>query len=997
MAAKLVKTASELKDYIIGGVTNLPKDKNILEDVAVASSKVVSETLSANERYLKSYKTLTNAEKKEVDELREIGLLSDNHRGKRVPTETALENGYSENAVKAYDDLMDLSDAVYDSDNDIYRIPMEKNNFKMNQDEIILKEYNPDYLLNNYDGMIIRTPKGVVSSVSDSAQDLYDNYLQKGYKLYGVHPLSRTMKELDYNAIISDAEELLPLPKRFLPYTEGGPRLYDSTYRYVKVGNTGNVKGKRVLMGDSILKAGKDLKRLDRYADEYNQAMKAFTEAEGDMVQLQKKLDAIDFKEFGLTSANSLKRFIESKKIDPLMKAQVTKFGEHIIDDTGAIKDAFPDLDYSSEIAEGYMRNNKYFKGRTKWARDIDNQKVPLNTVKETQKKLVERLVQNKTFGQLQEDWGEMFKEKYSHLLDTSQTGFDVNAVSGKTLLKYGVLKNAASVSNEADKLMIKEAANFQNTFRNLMSFPTPLDMTISNFNDGLLRALPRNWQNNKALAKMAAGNPLNFLMGLTYRFVFSFLNMAQLWKQGPHSVLNAFGIAPVQTSRALLISPWVVAGVYFKDVRGLMKYLSTYSGMSPKDFTQMLEWMDKRATRHKFSSFAGRPTIDVKTRLDTLPAELSNNLAAIIIDTAAYLSLKNKSYRAFVLEGDKLMLFPDRYATSRIQQGVFRMFSTWTHYPLRWMEMMLKDKKNGGVLTRKERVGLLASMLASYGIQGIIGKEVGYNVYDVMTDNGVDEETASYLADGIITNIAAEYGYDIREGVAIGDVVERLFNVVNLFSEDFGTMPEIPAVAAKSQTAALVKLMSRYVNPETNSYDLLQFYRNLATIPYLPTGLKNVGSFAIGLHAREFLDKYGDVIPLKDRKPIMSLLGIKPIETRAISEAYKKDQREREELDKLFEKTVLPKIEVVNTYTRPDLYDVNRDMSEKRRAEEAAYNAWKEYYAYVREHYPHRLKDISTKYNRARFAGKKVGENYNDNMKKFYLEALERWNKENR
>lgn len=960
---------TEYSDSLSKGV-NLPVSE--LKKLSGANSEYHSYVRQLVKELDKALKKRSVRE--EANDIFYIEQTAKGEKGIWATDEQLREAGFSEDAIKAHELQRKISDMDYLYANENVVKPMRKEGYKMNQDGDFLKEINPKAVhTDSYGSMAIKFGDDILTSDTTPANRI-DELIGQGYKLYQVHPFSTSYNKRNYTMMLTKDTPIYDVPDTILPYKAGGRRLYDERYRFAKVGQTVEVHGKKIRIDDKILTASRSINRIDDYVKDYNNIMELYNKLQNNPDELRKALASLPTKELNIKTVEDLESFIGKNGIDTTMKAQVTKFNEPVIDYNEAPNRAYKDVEYNPAFTDKYMRGNRYFKERTNFVRDLDNKRVHLASVEEVYKQTIDRAIHNKTFAPLMQEWGDYFKKTFGKYIDIDKTGFRPEEVSGLHLLQAGELKNIKSIDNPVDRQMLRAAKNMQDVYRKVANIPTIGDEFIHSFVDtAVKRILPRGWQNNKVVARLADSDPLAFFQAVSFRLSLGLFNLAQLWKQGPHAILTAAGMSPIDITRAILISPAVATALYFRKTSPIMAHAARISGMSVEDFTKMIDWMERRGTTTRLSSSAYLSSKSIHTpyQLDYIAMNVSNNTASIIIDTASFLKNKNKSFNDFTYYSDKLQLFPDRYAVSKIQRGSTRLLTQWLHYPMRWLELM-----SGEVLTTREKVGLLLGSMAAYGTAGLLGRETYLQVYNMM---GIDEETIhdneflSLVSEGIITSIAAEYGYDIREGMAIGDMAERIFNTVNFMSEDFGKLPEIPAAAIHKQIPALYQVAKEIVAPSVGIRDELHFWRILATTPYMASGLKNLGNYMLALDARVMLDKYGDELKsnLTDRDAIMSLLGIKPIEARALTDAYTFANMEKETITKYYEDKIKPAVDKLNTSMRGRrLPDVNRDFDEERRLWNETIKIIAAGRAYVYAHHSDQLKYYNSLVSRAFEAG---------------------------
>lgn len=999
-AAEESKTKKGVEDYTESNFKGLNMPEEVLKEVAAATSQ---HNAMRKNMYKAANKDLKRGRNEELNDIIEVAQKMDEREGISITADDLREAGYREKTIKAWEDYMEdyKTDYILANQNTVGQI--RDAGYKMSNDGDFLKEINHKAVhTDSYGSMAIKFGDEILTSDTTPANAL-DELFKQGYKLYQLHPFSQSTLKRNYTMVLTKDAPSYSVPDIILPHKNGGHRVYDKRYRYAKVGDTIEAHGKRIRVGDKILTADMDLTRLDNFVKDYNNVMDIYNTFKDDLPAMQRALKNLPTTEFNIKNAADLKKYIKSHNTDTLMKAKVTKFDESLIDDT-LLPKAFSDAEYNPATTDAYLRGNKFLKAREGFVRDLDGRRLKLADVSDAWELTIERAVHNATLHKLFTNMGETFKEKFAAYIDVEASGFRPEEVSGLHLLQRGIVKDPAKIDNMVDKKMASAAINMQKYYQKVSNIPTPGDMMIHRYMDAAVKnILPRQWHNNKFVVGLAESNPLKFLQAVSYRASMGMFNLAQIWKQGPHTLIQAFGMHPIAMTEATAISPGVATALYFRKVKGLSAQAAKMVGMSEKDFDKMLDWMDRRGTISKLSSTAYLSLDQHRwaTGLDTIFLNMSNNASAIIIDTASFLMNKNKTFEDFVFTADKMMLFPDRYAIGQIQRGLGGFITQWLHYPMRWLELM-----KGDVLTRQEKVGLLLANLAAYGVSGtFLGRENTLQVYQSL---GIEQEDIynnpimPYLADGIITTIAAEYGYDIREGVGIGDMIDRLFRTVNFMSEDFGVLPEVPASAVVKQSVAVYQAVKELVAPSTGVRDLLHFWRIAATTPYMIPGLKNAGNFMLALDARGFYDKNGDILEenVSDRDAVMSLFGIKSIKNRALTDAYNTIATDKENIEDIFNKMLKPSIDQMNTYYRTrSLPDINRDSEESQKLYNTYLQNKRAVIKYVSDYHPSQLKYLHSLINRAESSGRRIEDRlqYNPILREALMQRYKQLTGENR
>lgn len=909
----------------------------------------------------KALKSLSKEEEEMFEVLYERGQRMNNDQGGWVKDEWIDEVGDIigidvTNLKNVYKQFKADSDMDYYVLNALEKRELNRLGFKRDGLKTV-KEVSKDVVdTEGYSRMVINDGEKNITSVTMSADDIKKNYFDKGYKLYEVHAGSANELALDYTHYLAKDVVLKDLPENILPYAAGGRRAYTKGNAFVKIGSSFFQDGKYLNGFAKTLVAGDDLVKLQKYADEVNQAIEFFKLAGKDSAKLDSLVKNAGFEYFKVTSGADLKQLIKTKDnptgiLDIHHKAKVLNSGEEYIYDNKWAKAFTSDSEvYDTAMQDLLNMRSRYFRGRTHRLDDINGDKASIVSVQDIWEQTIKRATYNATLGAVYQDWARYFKANFRDVIRLPDN-VAIDSVSELNLIRTAEVLDETVVP-DAYKSIARAAKRTQETFLRLINTPTATDKAITGvINKAVKGLIPRRWWDSRFVTKLIKSNPVTAAQSLVFRATMGFFNTAQLWKQAL-GVTTTFSLDPLHAGRAVISAPAISVAYAVRNHPKLYNVIKHMGFMKADDMDALVKFMEDHGTMSMLGSHATLSQKIDPGALDLFFANAGNTLNYIVADTAAFFAKggSKADTRAVAEYADKLALSMTRASNSAFQHSFLgRLLSQWMTYPMACIETMFNTK-----LSKKQRGSFLIGQLAMWGVGGTFAGKSATNIYNYLTEDlNIDEDTANKIVDGYITSIAAEAGYEIREGMDIVGVLDNMFGMFNVFSEDFGQIPKLKAARSVSIIRDTFSLMHETLFPDTGVYDLYTFFRNAADKEGTVTSLKNFSKGVLGLSARKFYDRYGEVVKdnVTAREALMQVIGIGPVEARLKQDAFTIYNEEKKAIADLYEKTVKPFAVELNTFNKTS--QVPGRENEYLRLEARLQNAWKGMLAFVRENYP--------------------------------------------
>lgn len=923
-------------------------------------------------------KTLSKTEKEMFEVLYERGQKLNNGQGGWITDEQIAEVGDLigkdlTNLTNVYKQFKADSDLDYYALNALERRELDRLGFKRDGLRNV-KEVNSSIVdTEGYSRMVINDGTKNITSVTMSADEIKAKYFDKGYKLYEVHAGSANELGLDFTHYLAKDVTLKELPTNILPYAAGGRRAYTKGKAFVKIGSSFFQDGKYLNGWAKTLVAGNNIADLQQYADEVNQALQFYKSAGNNSAKLDAMIKNAGFEKFRINSAKDLKELIKTADnpqgiLDVNHKAKVLNSGEQYIYDNNW-QNAFTSSDDVVDTAMQDLLNlrSRYFRGRTHLLDDINGEKTSLISVQDVWENTIKRASYNATLGPVYQDWARYFKANFRKVIRLPNDAA-IDSVSELNLIR------TAQVIDETElpdlyKPVARAAKRTQQTFMRLINTPTKTDKAITGLiNKSLQGVIPRRWWDNRYVAKLMNANPVKGAQALVFRAAMGFFNTAQLWKQAL-GITTSISLEPVQGMRALAALPAVSVAYLTRNTPKLYNAVRHFGFMKADELDGLIKFMEDHGTMSMLGSHATLSDKIDAGSLDLFFANLGNTLNYIVADTAAYFAKGGKTADTRVVAeyADKLALSMTRASNSALQHSFLgRLLSQWLTYPMACVETMFNKK-----LSKAQRVSFLTAQLGMWGVGGTFAGNHAVNLYNYLTeDEGIDNDIANYITDGIITTLAAEAGFDIREGVDAWGLFQNLFGMFNVFSEDFGQIPKIKAARALTIIGDTFNTIKELIYPETGVFDQYNFYRMVAEKSGNFTSLRNASKALLSLQARKFYDRYGDVVKdnVTAREALMQAIGVGPVEERLRQDAYTLYNQEKEAVTEMFEEFVKPYINEINTFNKTSqVPGRNREWIQ---LEARLQKAWKSLLEHVRRECPEHENTLVNMYTKEYYTG---------------------------
>lgn len=858
----------------------------------------------------------------------------------RWPNETDLElmpiEESAKEGVKAYRALNDLD---YMVTNENIRNVMIREGFKGSTEGYITKEVDSGKVFTkDFSNMEIRVAgdgNKRINSSNSSAKDVKENYLDKGYHLYEVHPYTRANEDLNYNYILDKNPEKYtqPVPTFPLHYSEGGIRSYQQGELFVKMPRATYGQGKSY-WGVKTVMSGDDPVALGKYADEVNEAMRIWKEAKGDLANIQMALDKADFQYFKVKTAKDLNDLVRSESnpegmLDANFKAGVYQNREMPLNDSG-----LPSFDTSSTMdtarADLMKLSSRYYKGRGQILNNINNDLSHLEKPNKVMEQLARRIAYGRNIEPLLETQGEYFKSMFADVVDTS-TGLNPFETSGKQLLLFAPIKNLDAVKY-SDRWKVRAARHMQNVMTNLTNVPTLTDKKIierwNDFLDSINVRLP-NWWDPKYINALRNKNPLRAAQSAVFNMLLGFFNPAQLWKQG-QQIVNFMTIYPTQTTEALsrlsIVLPAYMARNSGDNImNAFRKIAKSFPNFSAEDLDNLVKYMEQYGTFHQSSN---RPEVlGTKVFLKSLTSlgklnmvwfTTGTNISNLVCDVLAYgLAKDKKNFKEIAFIADSLNFNATRANASAIQRNPlsamivglqtysFGVFGALFGKNLKGLDMAVKESARSRFPIRAK---FLAALLAMWGISGVVDRDTAPWLFNALENTDAPKIIKDIAVEGIITTVAGMYGYDVREGPEILSAYKSIWSVVSAMTDRKGETPDMPMTGLTPMMTGLYNVVVDTVNPKTSTRDIVGWLGMVKKYP-LPSGISNSASGLYALFTKKYIDKYGRIVKdnMTDVDAVMSVFGVRPIEAKRFEQARARDKLYKEAVDKCIEGYIKP------------------------------------------------------------------------------------------
>lgn len=863
---------------------------------AVQADRILQGILTdLNKNYKSSYNALDKENKIALNELFKEGQAG---KGKWFTKDELDTKHLSEDIQKAYFNFKRVSDIEYYSHNSDVRKTLMRKGYRLFGDVIGKEEKISTASLD----------KAIVRDIDGNIVTDLSKYNDEDYVLVRVQRGHAIRTNADYTHIIAPRAQLIgkDLPEIVTHYMPGGRRMYTRGTRFVKIGSSyyNPVTGKTLNGFAKTIIAGTDTKQLQKYADELNSVIDIVKKVNGDDVQGALELSKLDLQEFKVDNWEQVKQLIKTKDnptgfIDPNsnFKAQVLEHQQKynfensfdsILDDMSEIDTELQDL---LDIRRNFQR------ARGNLLDDINGGSAKLVDIEEVFDKTINKAAYTMAKSELTH-WYANQLQKYQSVIENWR---DLKNLSDMEMLSRArVIEEGRGVLQESQRPLLRAAERFLGHARRVLNARTKWDTYLENT---MMRTaeivdarLPANWQRGKIYESIAKFNPAKLGRAIGFNYVMGWWNPAQLVKQGL-GVLNVTALEPVNATKAMLLYPLVRLSRASKAEKGLFKFYKDtamrLTGISSDDFDGLLKFIDRYGTESSSGLLVGADRVYagalradstlLKRAADTQYIFMREGNAAnfYIADIAAYLRKKGASTKEIAAYSDDLFLNMTKTSESAFQAGQFApttVAAQWMTYPARMIEAMFN-----GRLTKTQRLSLLSSQLALWGVGGtLLNDKNQLNMYTGLVDEEVNPVVADVITNGILGAIAHELGINFDEGIA---VQEQLGNLVDIYDVTEGKfkMPSIPAAQAVPQAIALLGGIKELIAPKTGDYDMWRFAKYVATTKNLPSSIRNVAKGLLAFRFQKFYDNRGRTLTdeASTLQAAAQLIGFGPYEAK--------------------------------------------------------------------------------------------------------------------
>jgi hypothetical protein len=849
------------------------------------------------------------------------------------------------------------SDKSYLVSNDRYRDNLIKDGWLYDDDSMtIMKPENSRVLSSKeFNKMVIKAGDNTLTFKNSSVEDVKKRYLESGeYELMRVHPNENSKFT---HIIVRSDTALKDLPQFVLPYSPGGNRIYTPRTHFVKIGRTFHEDGGTKFLGYAkTLISGTDIGRLQKYADEVNNAVKIFNNNIDDPVAMQRALDAANFEEFKIKTVEDLKKVMKTEDnpdgfldTNPdIVNAQVYRGDEKFTYDFGNIKEDYmiiDDLDsYSSELSELAQINRSFYRSKgDEILENINGSYEHIVNPFDIWRQNIMHYANEMMLGEMYRKMGEDFKVKYAKVI---APGININAMGGEEVIRTAYIK----APNSRYSAQAREARRVQATYKALKNMPTIMDEYINDRITDVLKVLPKSWWDNSVVDFLRSQNPADWANAIIFRNYLGFFNIQQIFKNGVLPVINIAVYEPELGFKAMKAAPAVISSYYNRNSKVLKAAAIKASGLTEAELDGFHKYMDDYGT---FNQMSQRPEISTRGYMlmhkfpdaDLIYLKSATNSVQLVADLTSYLKHgASGDFNRVAGYADDLVGNSNRVNTSALQRSfIGKLVSTFTSYPMSVIETM-----TGSHFTKQQKWRFALCQFAMWGFGGTLMRDKTTNMYNALDEAGLEEDwIKALLVDGVFTYIFSLMGYDVREGADIGGMFNQMLATVPAIAEMFDVAPDIPTGNAISILGDLYGLVKDAVAPNTNTQDLLSWARATASRSQAPTSVRKLADYIIALDTKQYWDKNGDIL-IKDvdtAKAFKILLGFTPIEKRLKQMRYEQTRILKTAVDEEFERTVHAIAEKINTYHRTGYG--KKELTSDRALE--VYNLKKEYQTAVK------------------------------------------------
>jgi hypothetical protein len=923
-----VPEGEELQKNLTKGMTpdliarTAKTDPTMTKEYVSALRRSAGEAAEGRKTVKDVWSKLTSEEQEQLNELYQQGQQAYGGMGKTFTDDELNLMQISPNVKEAMKDWYSIADAEYQETNRRLVKAMEREGYKGSETGMVTKEVKPDVLnTSSFGSMEIRVPdqRKTLNSSNSSATDIMNKYINNGYTLREVHNYTRINDELPYSHVLVKNNDSFEkdLPQYVLNYAEGGPRRYQQGEWFVKTGRTiyGETNKAYFDPQGKTLIAGEDPKELQKYADDVNTIRNIWLNNRGDLQKMQQAVDRTQFKWMKNITASDIQDLVRTAdnphgEIDVNFEAGVYRDGEYPINNTTlpTMYSAGGDLD--SSALQLSQLNSRYYRGRGKILKNVNEGSFDhLMNVADVMQNTVEQLAYSRNIMEAADEYGEVFKQQFGKVIDTSN-GINPANTSGAWLLVNGDIIDDSKL-NKADRKIAQAARRMQQITRNLMNTPSSIDRKIQTYFNNIYDMVGADFLHDK--------NPLTLAKSTAVEMALGLFNLSQLWKQ-PMQVVNIATMHPLETAKAVAGSPFLFLlhggngdGIANAFYRGCLKGL----GYTDKDIDGLLHFMKQYGT---FAQISQRTEM-VGTNMflkgmskfkkgSMVFFNIGQNYAYLIGDMTAWQLSETKDFKDIARIADNLNFNMSAVHSNKLQKNPFTSFGTLLGtYSIATMGAIL-----GKSLPPADRAKLLLGLVAMWGVGGTGGEDLKPWMYNTFGD-GAEQRL---IIEGLFTVLAAdEEGIDLRQGPDVtGSVVPFVQTIMGLIKsgED---MPDVPTTAVLPNFTGVYKTLKAFFAPTVSDRDVvlgIKAAARWAASNIMPGGIKNIGSSIWAFLARQELDSRGRVVDdnVDYKHALYLLMGLRSSKSHDLNSARARDMEYKEFTNSLYDNYVS---EALNKY----------------------------------------------------------------------------------
>lgn len=900
------------------GSSNMPKWFH--EELIANYRKATKMEKTLFDTYGKNLKSLSGRDKDAFVELYLEGQKANNNRGTWWNVEKLVKDGkISQKTADAYTAFRKVSDIDYIIANEKVRNKLIRHGYVSDESGDIVKIVKGGITSTpNYSQMKIQYGDQILSAKTHSAKQIRE-ILNNGDVLVEVAPISVKSSDLAYtHKIINPSKLKDTLAYNILPYRPGGRRRYAYGTNFLKIGVTKDLGGELVNAYSKVLGATDNIKEAKMIAEELNRAIDLAKELETleDTVTINNKIVNTPFNHLKIYNVEDLKRATEGLSLD--QRVQVLREGESMVYNNGRRTLHEDPLDFDMSFAELSKTRGTFDTQRGNILDNLIGKDAKLVNPFDIFEQTVRRASFSNNLSTLYDQMGQIFKSKYLDLIDT-RTIVNPRTLSGEELLRNGKLKNLLEVP-DSQKQALREAINMQNIYRNLTNTPTDADKYVKRMMNNLAGVFAKiGITNPKALEFIAKHDPFSYGRAILFQTTLGLMNLKQLWAQSLGAI-TMFPAHPITYTRAILSTPFVLTGYVLRNspvFKNIAKGLSTLTGVSPKDFDNMLKYFDEMGTTMGTYRMPMSERVTTWNSIEKLgavlrtPVELGTNIANAVNDVAAYLSSPVKNFKKIAAKADDWSMNQTRATQSVFQAGRYlptKTIAQFTAWPYRVMEAMTLNKR----LTIPEKISIFLGQVAMWGAAGtVLSKEhastFNREAYKYLQD--VPEWLRNIFLEGAVTSFFREMGLNVDEGIEGGNIISGAYKIVDSILNgdvskiDFELPGSFKAVSRISSTA-LAALELAYGTTMDDNFDALKFAYNVSTDKNMASSFRNASRAFIGWYYHKNFNTSGQLVSdnVTKEQSIGLLFGASLLDSVTSAELYNIYSDSKKTITELYE-----------------------------------------------------------------------------------------------